>query len=122
MMEIPAGAAILDAKRVAALLGEYRFTLSFADLATLRTLLCGWMLCAPIRPEVKETVLRELAKLPGPVSIRGGMSAQKAEILGRALLSHLVQNDCVRLRSAIYRTESTRLALNQVLALCEKGG
>ena len=122
MMEIPAQAAVFDAKRIAALLGEYRFTLSFADLATLRTLLCGWLLCAQIRPDAKENVLRELAKVPAPVALRAGMNAQKADGFGRALLAHLVQNDRVRLRSAIYRTESTRLALDQVLALCENGG
>lgn len=119
MMEIPKEEAIFDATRLAAILGEYRFTLSFGDLSTLRTLLCGWLLCAAVRKEVKENVLRELQNVPAPVTPVAGMSA---DAFGRALLAHLTQNDRVRLRSAIYRTESTRLALDRVLALCEKGG
>ncbi len=122
MMEIPQEAAIFDATRLAAILGEYRFTLSFGDLSTLRTLLCGWILCANVRPEAKEDVLRELANVPAPLPLWQGISAQNAETFGRALITHLVQNDRVRLRSAIYRTESTRLALDRVLAFCEKGG
>ena len=122
MMEVPAQSAIFDAARLAALLGEYRFTLSFGDLSTLRTLLCGWMLCANIRPEAKESVLRELGNVPAPIPLGQGVNAQNADAYGRALITHLVQNDRVRLRSAIYRTEGTRLALDRVLMLCERGG
>ena len=122
MMETSGEAAIFDAARLAALLGEYRFTLSFGDLSALRTLLCGWMLCAQIRPSAKESVLRELGNVPAPIALAPGVNAQNAEGYGRALLTYLVQNDVVRLRSAIYRTESTRLAFDRVLALCEKGG
>ena len=122
MMEIPQQSAIFDPKRLAAVLGEYRFTLSFGDLTTLRTVLCGWLLCAAVRPEVKEDVLRELATLPAPLPLWQGINAQNAEAFGRALLTYLMQNDRVRLRSALYRTESTRLALDRVWALCEKGG
>ncbi len=122
MMEVPPQAAIFDAARLAALLGEYRFTLSFGDLSTLRTLLCGWLLCAKLRPEAKENVLRELENVPVPIPLPQGINAQNADAFGRALITHLVQNDRVRLRSAIYRTESTRLALDRVLTLCERGG
>lgn len=121
MMEIPESEAIFDAKRLAAILGEYRFTLSFGDLSTLRTLLCGWMLCANIRPEAKNNVLKEIANVPAPIAPAEGTNAQNADVFGRALITYLVHNDRVRLRSAIYRTESTRLALDRILALCEKG-
>ena len=122
MMEVPTEAAIFDETRLAAVLGEYRFTLSFGDLSTLRTLLCGWILCAPVRPEAKENVLRELANVPAPLALPQGICAENAQAYGRALLRHLTQNDRVRVRSAIYRTESTRLALDRVQALCEQGG
>ena len=122
MMEVPDEWAIFDATRLAAILGEYRFTLSFGDLSTLRTLLCGWMLCANIRSEAKESVLKELETLPAPLPLWQGLNAQNAASFGCALLKHLTQNDRVRLRSAVYRTESTRLALDRVLALCENGG
>ena len=121
MMEIPAQEAIFDPTRLAAILGEYRFTLSWGDLSTLRTLLCGWLLCASVRPQAKESVLRELRDIPTPLAVPQGIDAQSADTYGKALLTHLVQNDRVRLRSAIYRTESTRLALDSVQALCEKG-
>ena len=122
MMEVPEGEAIFDATRLAAILGEYRFTLSFGDLSTLRTLLCAWILCANTRPEAKTNVLHELTSVPAPVAPAQGTNAQNADAFGRALITHLVHNDRVRLRSAIYRTESTRLALDRILALCEKGG
>lgn len=122
MMEVPENAAIFDAARLASILGEYRFTLSFGDLSTLRTLLCGWILCVGVRPETKENVLRELDGVPAPITPWQGIDARNAEPFGRALLAHLAQNDRVRLRSVVYRTESTRLALDRVLAFCEKGG
>ncbi len=122
MMEIPDEWAILDAERLAALLGEYRFTLSFGDLSTLRTLLCGWLLCSNARPEVKQSVLAELNNVPAPLVFPQGADLSAAAGFGRALLTYLMQHDRVRLRSAIYRTESTRLAFDRVLALCERGG
>ena len=122
MMEIPDEWAIFDAERLAALLGEYRFTLSFGDLSTLRTLLCGWLLCSNTRPEVKRSVLAELNNVPAPLAFPQGADLNSAAGFGCALLTHLAQHDRVRLRSAIYRTESPRLALDRVLALCERGG
>jgi len=121
MMEVTDEEAIFDPTRLAAVLGEYRFTLSFGDLSTLRTLLCGWLLCANVRPEAKQNVLKELSDVPAPVALQGGTDAQNAAEYGKALLTHLMQNDRVRVRSAIYRTESTRLALDRVKALLARG-
>ena len=108
----------LDPARLAAVFGEYRFTLSFGDLSTLRALVGGWMLCQSPDAAIKKTVMQEFVRLPAAVHVTQGCS--EAEF-GRALLTHLAQHDRVRLRSAIYRTESTRLALDQVLKICEKG-
>ncbi len=108
----------LDPTRLAAVLGEYRFTLSFRDLATLRELVGGWMLCQCEKEDIKAEILREFVKLPAAVPATPDMDAAE---LGRALLRHLTQQDRVRLRSAVYRTESTRLALDRVLEICEKG-
>lgn len=109
---------ILSPVRLAAVLGEYRFTLSFGDLATLRMLVGGWMLCQCENEEIKAEILREFVSTPAAVPATPDMAAAE---LGCALLRHLTQNDRVRLRSAVYRTESTRLALDRVLKICEKG-
>ena len=104
--------------RLAALLGEYRFTLSFADLGTLRMLVGGWMLCKCEKEQIREQILQEFVKHPAPVP---ATKEDGAAALGLALLQHLTQQDRVRLRSAVYRTESTRLALDTILKICEKG-
>ncbi len=109
---------LFEPARLAALLGEYRFTLSFADLATLRMLVGGWMLCKCDKSEIKERIVQEFVKHPAPVpATKEGDAAE----LGCALLQYLTQQDRVRLRSAVYRTESTRLALDAILKICEKG-
>ena len=108
----------LDPARLAALLGEYRFTLSFADLATLRALVGGWMLCKCESNEIKAAIVKEFIKYPAAIP---ATEDQTPAALGHALLTHLTTNDRVRLRSVIYRTESTRLALDAVLKICEKG-
>jgi hypothetical protein len=109
---------LLDAARLAAVLGEYRFTLSFADLATLRMLVGGWMLCKCEKAEICEQIVQEFVKHPCAVP---ATACCNPKALGRELLMHLAQNDRVRLRSAVYRTESTRLALDRILKICEKG-
>ncbi len=108
----------LDPARLAALLGEYRFTLSFGDLATLRALVGAWLLCKCEKSEIRDAVMQELLKLPAAVPVKQGADAAEQ---GLAIMMHLAQHDRVRLRSAIYRTERSRLALNSVLKICEKG-
>lgn len=110
--------SFLSPARLAALLGEYRFTLSFGDLSVLRMLVGGWMLCKCKKDEIREMIVQEFIQLPAAVPAAQGCDAAE---LGRALLLHLGQNDRVRLRSAVYRAESTRRALDQVLKICEKG-
>ena len=108
----------LDPARLAALLGEYRFTLSFGDLATLRALVCGWMLCKCESDTVKALIREELCRVPCAVPAKAELDA---DTLGTEILMHLATNDRVRLRSAIYRTESERVALNSILKICAKG-
>lgn len=118
IMHAPEKEKFLDPARLAALLGEYRFTLSFADLGTLRMLVGGWMLCKCEKPAIKESIVQEFVQHPAAVP---ATKEDDAAELGRALLCYLTQQDRVRLRSVVYRTESTRLALDAVLKLCEKG-
>ena len=108
----------LDPARLAAVFGEYRFTLSYGDLSTLRALVGGWMLCQCPDAAIRKSVMQEFVRLPAAVHVTQGCG--EAEF-GRALLTHLTQHDRVRLRSAVYRTESTRLTLEQVLKICERG-
>ncbi len=108
----------LDPARLAALLGEYRFTLSFGDLATLRALVSGWMLCKCESEPVKVLIREELRRVPCAVPAKAELDAHA---LGSEILMHLATNDRVRLRSAIYRTESERVALNSILEICAKG-
>lgn len=112
IMEAPAD--FLDPKRLATLFGEYRVTLSFADLNTMRMLLGAWILLKSENNDSKNIVLGELVRLPvADVDPR----TDSAKVVARKLLTHLTQNDRVRLRSVIYRTESDRLTLDRVLAL-----
>lgn len=102
----------LDPKRLAALLGEYRVTISFADIATMRALLCAWLLIRVKDAAVTELVLSELSAIPAIPEAGTGRGD-----LARDILSYLTEQDRVRLRSVIYRTERTRQALDTVLQL-----
>lgn len=110
--------SFLDPARLAAVFGEYRFTLSFGDLATLRTLVGAWMLCKCPDAAIRAAIMNEFARLPAALPMIQGYSEAQ---FGHALLMHLTAEDRVRLRSVIYRTESTRLVLDRVLEICEKG-
>ncbi len=111
----------LSPERVAALLGEYRFTLSHGELATLRALLGAWMLCSGADAAAKTAVLREFVTLPYALEAPSTQDDDALACFGRRVLGHLAQKDRVRLRSVVYRTEQGRLALDGVRALCEKG-
>lgn len=107
----------LDAKRLAVLLGEYRETLSFREIGTMRTLIAAWLLLTAENTAVLNAVLHEMNKLPVPNVETGEATLQNCRQYGKALLSHLLQNDRVRLRVVIYRTETARQMLDRLLQL-----
>ena len=107
----------LDAERLAALLCEYRVTLSFGDIATMRALLCAWMLLKSGDAAVINSVLSEIGKLPYGGLAQGVYAPEQATDVARAILAYLTQNDRVRLRSVVYRTESERMMLDRILQL-----
>jgi hypothetical protein len=107
----------LDAERLSALLCEYRVTLSFGDIATMRALLSAWMLLRSQDAAVKNSVLSEIGKLPYGGLVQGVYAPEQGTDVARALLAHLTQNDRVRLRSVVYRTESERRMLDRILQL-----
>lgn len=110
-------ADFLDPKRLCVLLGEYRETLSFSDIGTMRALLAAWLLLYSKDKNVIAAVLRELTAIPAGQPFAAEPSVGDAKKVARALLSHLTQNDRVRLRSVVYRTESSRQALDRILAI-----
>lgn len=102
----------LDPRRLAELLCEYRVTLSFADIATMRALLCAWMLIHVKDSAVTDLIASELRALPAlPTTEKGKVES------ARDILSYLTEQDRVRLCSVIYRTESARQVLDTVLQL-----
>ena len=107
----------LDPERLAKLLGEYRFTLSHGDLGTMRALLCAWLLITSNDPDTLQIVLGEVARIPVAQPLQAVPPVNAARQVGREILAHLTQNDRVRLRSVIYRTESSRLTLDRILTL-----
>ena len=107
----------LDAKRLAVLLGEYRETLSFREIGTMRTLIAAWLLLTAENTAVLNAVLHEMNKLPVPNVETGEATLQNCRQYGKALLNHLLQNDRVRLRVVIYRTETARQMLDRLLQL-----
>ena len=107
----------LDPARLAVLLGEYRETLSFGEMSTMRTVMAAWLLMTCENTNVLNTVLYEMNKLPLPNVETGEASLQNCRQYGKALLSHLTQNDRLRLRVVIYRTESSRQMLDRLLQL-----
>lgn len=110
--------AFLDSKRLVALLGEYRFTVSFGDLAVMRDLVAAWMLCTGEDEAVRDSILRELTAVPTQIPMPEPPTKENAKTYGRMMLIHMSKNERVRIRSVIYRTERERLALDRVLALC----
>jgi hypothetical protein len=102
----------LDARRLAALLGEYRVTLSFADIATMRALLCAWMLLHVKDKAVTDLILTELREIPAMPEAAKGKDND-----AHTIFAYLSKQDRVRLRSIIYRTESTRQVLDTVMQL-----
>lgn len=107
----------LSPERLAALLGEYRVTLSFGDLGTMRALLAAWLLITCNDPETLQIVLGEVTRIPVAQPFNGIPPVQAAQQVGRDILAYLTQKDRVRLRSVIYRTESSRLMLDRILTL-----
>lgn len=116
----PAGATIWSPERLAAVLGEYRFTLSFGEIAALRMLVGGWMLCHADEA-VRAAVLQEFVSVPAVVPCSGTASKDEMTQMGKQMLCHLLEKDRVHLRPLMYRTESTRQALDRVRVFCEKG-
>ena len=114
---IAAPADFLDPARLAALLGEYRETVSFGDLGTMRALLAAWLLKTSKDEAVINLVLDELTAVPAVAPLAARPTLPEAPQLGAAILAHLTQNDRVRLRSVVYRTESTRRMLDSILRL-----
>lgn len=109
--------SFLDADRLATLLCEYRVTLSFDDIATMRALLCAWLLLKSKDSTVIGSVLGEIGRLPYGGLQKGVYAPEQANDVARAILAHLTQNDRVRLRSVVYRTESERRMLDRILQL-----
>ena len=109
--------SFLDADRLATLLCEYRVTLSFEDIATMRALLCAWLLLKSKDSTVIGSVLGEIGRLPYGGLQKGVYAPEQANDVARAILAHLTQNDRVRLRSVVYRTESERRMLDRILQL-----
>lgn len=102
----------LDPRRLAELLAEYRVTLSFADIATMRALLCAWMMIHVKDDAVIDLIASELRAIPALPTTEKGQSES-----ARDILSYLTEHDRVRLRSVIYRTECTRQVLDTVMQL-----
>ena len=99
-------------RRLAELLAEYRVTLSFADIRTMRALICAWMMIHVKDCAMTDLIASELRAIPAlPTTEKG-----KAET-ARDILSYLTEHDRVRLRSVIYRTEGARQVLDTVLQL-----
>ena len=114
---IAAPGDFLDPARLAALLGEYRETISFGDLGTMRALLAAWLLKTSKDAAVIDFVLDELTAIPAVAPLAARPTVAEAPQLGAAILAHLTQNDRVRLRSVVYRTESSRRMLDRILRL-----
>ncbi|MBQ8358047.1 MAG: hypothetical protein IJX39_09630 [Clostridia bacterium] len=109
MMAAPAD--FLDPARLAELFGEYRETLSFGDIATMRALLAAWLLLNSQDKTVTDAVLAELKAIPA-------VPADETETdPAHAILHYLTQKDRVRLRSVVYRTEGSRRMLDRILRL-----
>ena len=104
----------LDAKRLCALIGEYRETLSFADIGTVRALLCAWLLKNVKDRNVIASVLREITVIPAAVTLEETPAPADAGRVADRILAELTQNDRIRLRSVIYRTESGRQTLDRL--------
>lgn len=113
--------AFLSPKRLVSVLGEYRFTLSFDDLAVLRTLVASLLMMCSDDVNVRNMVIAELYALPACVPLPEGVTAEIAPEVGKRLLGYLLKNELTRLRSALYRTEADRLGLDVVVTLV-KGG
>ena len=114
--------SIFDNKRLVALLGEYRFTVSVGDLAVMRDLVAAWLLCTTKDEAVYQTVLQELINVPAQLPTPEPPTKENGRAYGRLILTHMSKHERVRLRSVIYRTESERLALDRVLAIVAKEG
>jgi hypothetical protein len=122
VVNAPAEGALLNSKRLVALLGEYRFTLSFGDLGVMRDLVAAWLLCTAQDEGVLNAILQELANVKTQIPVTLAPSKENAAAYGKEMLTYMSKNERVRLRSVIYRTENGRLALDRVLALVAKEG
>ncbi len=109
---------LFDERRLVALFGEYRFTLSFADLSVLRALVGGCLLCTTEDEGVRAAVAEELTSMPYLLTPD---TNEEMRAFGARLLAALAEQEIARLRAVIYRTESERLTLDRVLALSGKG-
>lgn len=108
----PAGeSGLLCPEKLAALLAEYRFTLSAGDLGTFRTLLTALILLSEKDEQTLGSVLAEWESVPSAIPLSGANAKEGA----RRMLSYLTGNDRVRLRSVIYRTETNRQALDRIV-------
>lgn len=108
----PAGeSGLLCPEKLAALLAEYRFTLSAGDLGTFRTLLTALILLSEKDEQTLGSVLAEWESIPSAIPLAGANAKEGA----RRMLSYLTGNDRVRLRSVIYRTETNRQALDRIV-------
>ena len=109
-----APADFLDPARLCAVFAEYRETLSFADIGTVRALLAAWLLRHSKDAGVLTAVLRELTAIPVGEPFATAPTAKEAKKVATALLAHLMKNDGMRLRSVIYRTEQERQTLDRI--------
>jgi len=107
----------LEPERLATLLGEYKETLSFRDISTMRTLLAAWLLMTSEDVGTLRAVLREMSRLPLEGVQTGEPTVENSRAFGKALLAHLTANERVRLRSLVYRTESARQMLDRIIQL-----
>lgn len=113
VMDATKGEELLDERRLVALLGEYRFTQSAGELAVLRALVAGLLLCTSQDDEVKSAVTSELSALPTAANAKGDAATQ-----GRGELAYLIEHEGAALRAVLYRSERERCTLDRVIQIC----
>lgn len=113
---IAAPTDFLDPVKLCSLLAEYRETLSFGEIMTMRALLAAWLLKNTDSDEVADAVLHELSAMPIAADLRNVPERGEKEAFAAQIFAHLSQNGGERMRSLIYRSESKRALLDRILA------
>lgn len=109
-----APADFLDPERLCSVFAEYRETLSFSDIGTMRALLAAWLLRHTEDAGILTAVLRELTAIPVGQSLAAVPDTKDAKKVADELMAYLTQNDRAALCSVIYRTERERQTLDRI--------